>query len=88
MLSWSRSYKEDPTKFLDDISNQLRHVDTELDYSIITKSGRITRDEIKLKKNVSVPTNDEGLIRKEEMWEAMSSWLNTLVTEDKINIDV
>lgn len=87
LLSWTRSYKEDPTKFLDDISNQLRHVDTELDYSIITKSGKITRDEIKLKKSVNIATNDEGLIRKEEMWEAMSSWLDTLVTKDKINID-
>ena len=88
LLTWSRTCKDDPTKFLDDISNQLRHVDTEVDYSIITKSGKITRDEIKLKKIVSVPTNDEGLIRKEEMWELMHSWLHSLVNEDKINIDV
>jgi len=88
MLTWSKTFKDDPTKFLDDISNQLRHVDSEVDYSIITKSGKITRDEIKLKRSVNVATNDEGMIKKEEMWEAMHSWLDSLVNDDKINIDI
>ena len=87
MLSWSTNQKDDSTELMDRISNQLRHVDTELDYTIHTRSGKITRDQIKLKKLVSIPTNTKGLIRREEMWERIKNWLNELVSDNKIIID-
>lgn len=86
-LTWSNNQKDDSTELLDDISNQLRHVDSELDYTIHTRSGKITRDEIKLKKPVSVPTSRKGLIKRDEMWERIRNWLNELVSDDKIVID-
>lgn len=86
-LSWDRTYKEDPTDFMDNFSNQLRHVESELDYTIHTKSGTVTRDELKLRKTVSVPENDKGLLKKEEMWERMYDWLDTLIKDNTIILD-
>jgi len=86
-LSWDRTYQDDPTDFMDNFSNQLRHVESELDYKIHTKSGTVTRDELKLRKVVSVPENDKGLLKKEEMWERMYDWLDTLVNENTIMVD-
>lgn len=86
-LTWSNNQKDDSTDLMDGISNQLRHVDSELDYTIHTRSGKITRDEIKLKKPVSVPTDSKGLVRRDEMWERIRNWLNELVSDDKIVID-
>ena len=83
-LSWSRTYQDDPTEFMDSFSNQLRHVESEVDYTIHTKSGTVTRDELKLRKVVSVPENDKGLLRKEEMWERMYEWLDTLIKDNTI----
>ena len=87
MLSWSRLRKDDPTELLDKISNQLRHVESELDYTIHTKSGKITRDEFKLKRPISVGTTSEGLVKKSEMWERMQEWLEILISEEKIVTD-
>lgn len=86
-LSWNRTYKDDPTDFMDNFSNQLRHVESELDYTIHTKSGTVTRDELKLKRPISVPENDKGLLKKEEMWERMYDWLTTLVDDNTIIVD-
>lgn len=36
LLSWSRLKSDDSTALLDRISNQLRHIETELDYTIMT----------------------------------------------------
>jgi hypothetical protein len=87
MLHWSRLNRDDPTALLDRISNQLRHVDTELDYTIYTRSGKITRDEIKLRRQIAVGTNSDDLIKRSEMWERMQEWLEILVSEDKIVVD-
>lgn len=84
LVSWKRQAKDDSTALLDRISNQLRHVDTELDYTINTSSGKIERDEIKLKKSVSVNVNDKGLVVKSDMWEKMQEWMNVLIDEEKI----
>jgi hypothetical protein len=86
-LSWSRLGKSDPTSLLDTISNQLRHVDTELDYTIRTRSGTITRDQIKLRKPISVGTTNEGLIRRSEIWAHMHEWLQVLLQEERIVSD-
>ena len=86
-LSWNRTYQNDPTDFMDSFSNQLRHVESELDYTIHTKSGTVTRDELKLRRVVSVPENDKGLLKKEEMWERMYDWLATLVSDNTITVD-
>ena len=83
-LSWSRTGKNDSTAMLDGISNQLRHVDTSLDYTIHTRSGKITRDEIKLRMPVSVSTKANGLIERTDMWNKMNEWLHELVASDKI----
>ncbi len=87
MLSWSRLNRDDPTALLDRISNQLRHVETELDYTIHTRSGKITRDEFKLRRPIAVGTTSDGLVKRSEMWERMEEWLEVLVSEDKIVVD-
>lgn len=86
-LSWNRTYEEDSTDFMDNIANQLRHVDTELDYSINTKSGVITRDQIKLRKKVPVQEDSRGLIRRESMWECIYKWLERLVVDKLIEVE-
>lgn len=86
-LSWSRLNKDDPTALLDRISNQLRHVETELDYTIYTRSGTITRDDFKLRRPVAVGTNSEGLVKKSDMWARMEEWLEILISEEKIVAD-
>ncbi|MGB3383954.1 MAG: hypothetical protein WBA64_04695 [Marinomonas sp.] len=88
LVSWSRLKKDDSTALLDRISNQLRHVESELDYTILTKSGgTITRDDFKLRRQIAVGENDEGLIKRSEMWERMQEWLEILVSEEKIVIE-
>lgn len=83
-VSWSKLRKDDSTEMLDKISNQLRHVDSELDYTILTKSGKITRDDFKLRRPISVGMNNDGLVKKSDMWERMQEWLEILITEEKI----
>lgn len=84
MVSWKRQNKGDSTALLDRISNQLRHVDEELDFTIHTSSGKIGKDDLKLKKGVSVSVNDKGLVVKLSMWEKMHEWLFQLIDEEKI----
>jgi len=86
-LSWTRTRKDDSTALLDTIANQLRHVDTELDYVIHTRSGKITKDDLKLRRPISVGTTDEGLAKRHEMWERMQEWLEILLSEDRIPAD-
>ena len=86
-LSWSKTRKDDSTQLLDSIANNLRHVDTELDYIFHTRSGKITRDDLKLKRSISVAATPEGLIKKLEMWERMFEWLEILLTQERIEPD-
>ncbi len=84
-VKWNRRKKDDPTTFLDQISNQLRHVDHELDYSIQTVGGAtITKDQLKLKHPVAVATNENGLPKREELWLAVHAWLTDLVTNQRV----
>lgn len=84
LLKWTTTRKDDPTSLLDQISNQLRHVDTELDYKIHTKSGTITKDQIKLKTMTAVSTDSNGLVKKSDMWERIQAWLQLLSDEGRI----
>jgi len=84
-LSWTRVKKEDPTVLLDRISNSLRHIEDEVDFTIETKSGTITRDEIKLRIPVSVKEGSDGMIIKSDMWEKMEEWLVRLIAEKRVD---
>lgn len=85
LLSWKSLRKDDPTHLLDQISNELRHVDDEVDYTIFTKSGgRITKDEFKLSTSISVPTSEMGLPRRDELWPKMADWLEELISNGKV----
>ncbi|MCM2317964.1 MAG: hypothetical protein NDI93_01385 [Pseudomonas sp.] len=84
-LAWTKLKKEDPTAFMDRISNSLRHIEDEVDFSIETKSGTITRDDIKLRVPVSVKEGLDGLIQKADMWEKMEDWLARLIAEKRID---
>ena len=88
LLKWSSpTKKDDQLEFLDVVSDKLRHVESEIDYIINTSSGTISRDDIKLKKQVSVPTNSSGLIRRDEMWERIIAWLDELISDNKIIVE-
>lgn len=84
-LAWTKLKKEDSTAFLDRISNSLRHIEDEVDFSIETKSGTITRDDIKLRVPVSIKEGLDGLIQKSDMWEKMEDWLVRLITEKRVD---
>ncbi len=84
-LSWTRDDKNDTTAFMDGISNSLRHIDDELDYSVITRSGTITKDEIKLKRSISVKSSDDGIVQKSDMWAKMEEWLTDLIQQNRID---
>ncbi len=88
LLKWSRLNPNSSTSALDLISNQLRHVDEELDYTIKTKSGDITKDEMKLKTIASIKEWDEGLLSRESMWEKMHDWLQKLIEDERIQEEV
>lgn len=85
-LSWARDNKKDSTGFMDSISNALRHIDDEVDYSIMTRSGLITKNELKLKRPVSVKTDDKGFVQKDDMWSKMESWLAELIEQKRIDL--
>ena len=84
-LSWTRVKKEDPTQLLDRISNSLRHIEDEVDFTIETKSGKITRDDIKLRVPVSVKEGTDGMLLKSDMWEKMEEWLVRLIAEKRVD---
>ncbi len=84
-LSWTRDDKNDTTAFMDGISNSLRHIDDELDYTVITRSGKITKDEIKLKRPISVKSTDDGIVQKLDMWAKMEEWLAELIQQNRID---
>lgn len=83
-LAWTKIRKEDPTDFLDRVSNSLRHIEDEVDFSIETRSGKITKDDIKLRIPVSVKLKD-GLVEKDSMWEKMQDWLVRLISEKRVD---
>jgi len=84
-LSWSKLRKDDPTDFIDRISNTLRHIEDEVDYSVITRSGTISKDQIKLRIPITVKENKDGLLIKLDMWEKMEEWLVRLIQEKRID---
>ena len=86
-LKWSHLSSKAPTALLDEISNQLRHVDEELDYRIETRSGSITKEQMKLKAVVSVEERAEGLLSRESMWRRIYEWLQQLKQEGRITGD-
>lgn len=84
-VSWKRARKDDPTTVMDTIANQFRHVDSELDYEITTRSGQtITKNQIKLSHTVSVGTDDNGLPRREDLWHQMRNWFNDLIERERV----
>lgn len=84
-LSWTRDDKNDTTAFMDGISNSLRHIDDELDYSVITRSGVITKDEIKLKRSISVKSDTDGIVQRSDMWAKMEEWIVELIQQNRID---
>lgn len=86
-LSWERDRKDDSTAFMDKISNALRHVDDELDYTVFTRSGKITKNDVKLNKSVSVLEGKDGLLQRDDMWKKMLRWLEELINEKRIDPD-
>lgn len=86
-LSWERDRKDDSTAFMDRISNALRHVDDELDYTVFTRSGKITKNDVKLNKSVSVLEGKDGLLQRDDMWKKMLRWLEELINEKRIDPD-
>ena len=63
----------------------MRHIDDELDYTIHTKSGTITPKDFKLKKAITLNSTKEGAINELEIWDEMELWLDTLISEKRIN---
>tara|TARA_A100001391_G_C5000686_1_gene260676 strand:+ start:27 stop:956 length:930 start_codon:yes stop_codon:yes gene_type:complete len=81
LLSWKRAGRDQPSQMLDQIANQLRHVETEAEYAIVTKNGtRITQKEIKQSHPVSVKMKN-GLVVRDDLWPKMNDWLQRLISE-------
>lgn len=87
-MKWRQSRDADPSDLLDQIANQLRHVDDEIDYAIDTKSGgKITKEDFKIARPVTVKVNREGIPLREDMWEKMNTLYSALITEGRIEAD-
>lgn len=84
LVSWTRQKANDSTSLLDGISNSLRHVESEIDYTIHTKSGQISRDQVKLKRTISVSVQRNGLVSRSDMWIKMDEWFRILIADERI----
>lgn len=75
------------TDFLDAVSNQLRHVDDEVDYTIHTKNGaKINKSDFKLSRKVHVSEKASGLLDRHDMWIKIKQWYDSLVRDQEIDV--
>lgn len=86
-VTWKGARKEDSTSLLDTISTQLRHVDTELDFEIQTRAGKITKDHIKLATSESIATKKSGFLDRDKLWVKMLEWLKFLLKTNRVQND-
>jgi hypothetical protein len=84
-LRWKRSPDEDTSDLMASIAHNLRHITNELDYSIQTRSGDITRDDFKLHKPCNIEWL-EGRPRLDILFKEMLEWLVFLVENGRVKL--
>jgi hypothetical protein len=84
-LKWKRAPDDDTSDLLASIAHHLRNVTDEMDYSIETKTGRVTRDEFKLHKTLTVEWID-GRPRFDILFPGMIEYLVTLAKTGKVTV--
>jgi hypothetical protein len=82
-LRWNRAPGEDTTNLLTQIAHNLRNVNDEVDYSIETSKGRLTREDFKLRTSVSVPWIG-GRPRFDVLFPKMIEYLESLVETGRV----
>ena len=85
VVSWKPKHGEDDISILDGIASNLRHIDDEIDYTVLTKSGQVTRDDFKQFKHFNVNWVN-GRPRFDELFPKMALWLAYLVQNDMIDV--
>lgn len=83
-LKWQGRHKEDEDSFLDGVASNLRHVDEEVDYKVITGSGQVTREDFKTFNFVSCHW-EGGRPRFNELFPKMADWLAKLANDGKLD---
>ena len=84
-LKWKRAPDEGTTDLLTRIAHNLRNVNDEVDYSIDTRTGRLSREDFKLHTPVSVPWIG-GRPRFDVLFPKMIEYLVSLVETDRVRL--
>lgn len=82
-LRWKGRHGKDDNSFLDGVASNLRHLDDEVDYEVMTKSGKITRDEVKIYQPVTTPWKD-GRPDFDDLFPKLCNWLEHLLSSGRI----
>jgi hypothetical protein len=83
-LKWPRRGRKDERHMvLDKIATGLRHVDTEIDYEILTRQGKITKGDFILRKPRTVHCRGERPVR-DLLFNSMKKWLAELLESGQI----
>jgi hypothetical protein len=82
-LKWDRAPGEGTAEILTQIAHNLRNVTDEVDYSIETRKGRLTREDFKLRTSVSVPWIG-GRPRFDVLFPKMIEFLVSLVETGRV----
>jgi hypothetical protein len=82
-LKWKRTPDDDTSDLFAKIAANLRNITDEIDYSIQTKTGIVTRDHFKLRRSVDLPWY-EGRPRFDVLFLKMIEYMVELVRTDKI----
>jgi hypothetical protein len=84
-LRWKRAPEQDTFDLMASIAHNLRHVTSEIDYSIQTKTGDITRDDFKLHRPANIEWLD-GRPRLDILFKDMLEWLVLLVENGSVRL--
>jgi hypothetical protein len=84
-LKWERTPSEDTTDFLTNIAYKLRNVGDEIDYSVETRTGTISKEEFKLTQSFQVQWNN-GRPQFDVLFPKMLDWLDGLVKSGKLKM--
>lgn len=82
-LKWAKSGKKKNHEVMDKIATGLRHLDTELNFEIITPNGKIKKSELLLERSKSIRCKGERPVR-DLLWETIHQWLVDLQSSGDI----
>lgn len=83
-VKWKGRHDEDDVSMLDGLATNLRHVEDEVEYSVDTPSGRISKDDFKHFDHVQVEWAT-GRPKLDHLFPKMAEWLASLIRNGTID---